>query len=608
MRSAIKHFPVTGQLRFALFPLLGCIALMAAAPVLAATPGGKEIAWGSMAMQLFGGLALFLFGMEQMADALKKVAGERMRDILGKLTDNRVMGLITGAGVTAVIQSSSVTTVMLVGFVTAGLMTLPQAIGVILGADIGTTITAQIVAFKVTKYALLLVGVGFLFIFVGRSEQTKQYGALIMGLGLIFFGMGVMSGAMKPLRTYEPFISLMQNVSNPVVGILVATAFTGLIQSSSAAMGVVIALAMQGLISLEGGIALALGANIGTCATAGLASIGRPREAIRVAVAHVTFKIVGVLVIVWFIPYFADLVRLISPVEEGLSGIDRLAADTPRQIANAHTIFNVAIALCFLPFTALFARFCELVAPDKVVTVEEKAAARFKPQYLDDLLVDTPAMALSMVRRETTRMAAVVDEMLAAVPRTVFVGNVDEMARVRDRDDEVDALYAAITRYLTKVGRQNLIDRSADEAMTFVTVTSEIENIGDIVETHMFHLAEMVKASGINFDDEETRSLADFHGRVLGAFKSAVVAVEHDRREAAEMVLDMEEEVIGGMDKLVTERQARFLSEDHTPQEMAAFTLQTDIMENLKRIFEHTKRIARLVTREEHSTALVVAG
>ncbi len=587
--------------------VIGGLAWIGVVPALAATPGGQEISWWQMGMHLFGGLALFLFGMEQMADALKAVAGERMRDILGKLTNNRIVGLITGAGVTAVIQSSSVTTVMLVGFVTAGLMTLPQAIGVILGADIGTTITAQIVAFKVTKYALLLVGVGFLFIFVGRTEKIKQYGALIMGLGLIFFGMGVMSGAMKPLRTYEPFIGLMQNVSNPVVGILVATAFTGLIQSSSAAMGVVIALAMQGLISLEGGIALALGANIGTCATAGLASIGRPREAIRVAVAHVTFKIVGVLLIVWFIPWFADLVRLISPVEEGLSGIDRLAAETPRQIANAHTIFNVGIALLFLPMTGLFARFCEMVVPDRVQTVEEKAAARFKTQYLDDLLVDTPALALSMVRRETTRMAEVVDEMLAAVPATVFVGNVDEMGRVRDMDDRVDSLYASITRYLTKVGRQNLIDRSAREAMAFVTVTSEIENIGDIVETHMFHLTEMVKTNGIVFGEEEMQSLTHFHGRVLSTFKSAVVAVEHDRREAAEMVLDVEEEIVGGMDRLVTERQARFLSEDHTAQEMAAFTLQTDIMENLKRIYEHTKRIARLVTHEEQSTALVLA-
>ena len=288
---------------------------LAAGPVFAATGSGDQLPWFSMSLKLIGGLALFLYGMEKMAEALKSVAGNGLKSILARLTNSRIVGLLTGAFVTAVIQSSSVTTVMLVGFVSAGLMSLSQAIGVILGADIGTTITAQIVAFKVTKYALLLVAAGFALLFTSKSDTTKQYGNLIMGLGLIFFGMGVMSDGMYPLRTYQPFIELMQNVSNPLIGILVAALFTGLVQSSSAAMGVVIALALQGLISLEGGIALALGANIGTCITAGLAAIGKPREAVRVALAHVTFKIVGVLLIIPFIPYFAEFVRYISPVE-----------------------------------------------------------------------------------------------------------------------------------------------------------------------------------------------------------------------------------------------------------------------------------------------------
>jgi len=252
-----------------------------------------------MAIQLAGGLAIFLYGMDKMADALKMVAGDRMRDILGRLTTNRFMGVLTGAGVTAVIQSSSVTTVMLVSFVAADLMSLTQAIGVIFGANIGTTITAQIIAFKVTKWALLLVAVGFVMEFVGKKEKIRTYGSLIMGLGLIFFGLAVMSAGMKPLRTYEPFIDLMQNVSNPAVGILIALIFTALVQSSSATTDVIIALATQGLITLEAGIALAFGANIGTCVTAGLAAIGKPREAVRVAVAHVTFNIAGVLLVVW---------------------------------------------------------------------------------------------------------------------------------------------------------------------------------------------------------------------------------------------------------------------------------------------------------------------
>ncbi len=581
------------------------VATLAAAPVLAASGSGKPINWYVMTMQLAGGLAIFLYGMEKMSDALKIVAGDRLRDILGKLTTNRFMGLITGAGVTAVVQSSSITTVMLVGFVSAGLMTSVQSIGVIFGANIGTTITAQIIAFKVTKFSLLLVAVGFVMDFAGKREKIKHYGALIMGLGLIFFGLAVMSSGMKPLRSYEPFIMLMQDVSSPLIGIAVALAFTAAVQSSSATTGVVIALATQGLITLEGGIALILGANIGTCVTAGLAAIGKARDAVRVAVAHVTFNILGVLVIVWFIPYLADLVRAISPAAEALSGADRLAAETPRQIANAHTIFNVGFSLLFLPFVGVMARFCEMVVPTREFTAEEVASAKFKPKFLDELLIRTPAMALSMARREIIRMSQVVDGMLSAIPETVLVGNVTKMKEVRDQDDQVDALYAGISRYLAKVGRQNLSEVDSDEAVALVTATSEVENIGDIVETHMSHLTNVCDANQVSFSDADLNFLKGCHQRMLEAFRTAMVAVEHDRRNAAKMVLDMEDDFIGDMDKYLAERQAQFMRQDHTAQEMAAFTVLSDLVENLKRIYDHTKRVAKLVTREVYSTALV---
>lgn len=323
--------------------------------------GGSEegIDWAVMGMGLFGGLALFLFGMEQMSDALKAVAGERMKDILAKLTTNRFMGAVTGAFVTAIIQSSSVTTVLVVGFITAGLMSLAQSIGVIMGANIGTTITAQIVAFKVTKAALLMIGIGFTMLFASKNERTKQYGGMLMGLGMIFFGMSVMSDAMSPLRSYQPFLDLMKTMENPFVGILVAAAFTGLVQSSSATTGIVIVMASQGFITLPTGIALAFGANIGTCVTALLASIGKPREAVRAALVHVLFNVAGVLVWLGFIDQLAAFVQSISPADPSLSGAERLAAEAPRQIANAHTIFNVANTLIFIWFTGQHARLVE---------------------------------------------------------------------------------------------------------------------------------------------------------------------------------------------------------------------------------------------------------
>jgi len=269
----------TGLVILCLFPFV----------VWAASENPGQLNWLKMAMELFGGLALFLFGMEQMSDALKAAAGDQMKTLLSKLTKNRFSAAISGAFVTSVIQSSSVTTVLVVGFVSAGLMTMSQSIGVIMGANVGTTITAQIVAFKVEKAALLMIAIGFGMIFLSKKENVRQYGNMLMGLGLIFFGMGVTSEGMSPLRSYEPFINLMASMENPFFGILVAAVFTALVQSSSATTGIVIVMASQGFVTLPAGIALAFGANVGTCITAILASLGKPTEAKRASMVHVLF-------------------------------------------------------------------------------------------------------------------------------------------------------------------------------------------------------------------------------------------------------------------------------------------------------------------------------
>jgi phosphate:Na+ symporter len=588
---------------------IAALGVFLAAPVFAGSTGGKSMDWWQMTMTLLGGLAIFLYGMELMTESLKAVAGDRMKMILEKLTGNRVAGVITGAGVTAVVQSSSVTTVIVVGFVTAGLMNLAQATGVIFGANIGTTITAQIVAFKVTKYALLMIAAGFGMMMLGRKESIKHWGTMLMGLGLVFFGMGVMSGAMKPLRSYQPFLDHMTTMENPLIGILIAAAFTGLVQSSSATTGIVIVMATEGLVTLPAGIALAFGANIGTCVTALLASIGKPRIAVQASMVHLLFNVFGVVIWFFFIPYLADFVIWLSPAADtSLTGQAKLAAEAPRQIANAHTVFNVANTLLFLPFATHLAKLVEKLLPIKVATVEETLEARFKPQYLDDGMLQSPPLALSMARREIRRMSEGVEQMLKGIPQTVFVGNADKMAQLRETDNQVDALYAAISRYLSRLGRQDLSARNADETMMLATASTEVENIGDIIEIHMSHLAGMCSAGGIKFSQEELDTLNEYHGKVLSSFHSAMTALEHDRREAAEAIIEKEDEIVGGMDKLVRERQKWLLKEDHTPQEMAAFTLQTDIMENFKRIFEHTKRIAKLVTGQEGGTAMVITS
>ena len=568
----------------------GAILCLAATPVLAALHvGGKEIPWGIMGMQVFGGLAIFLFGMDQMSEAMKAVAGNRMRDILGHLTNNRVTGLLTGASITAVIQSSSVTTVMLVGFVTAGMMSLSQAIGVILGADIGTTITAQIVAFPVKKYALVLVTSGFVMLFVGRKEKIKQYGTLIMGLGMIFFGLAIMSDAMKPLRTYQPFIQLMQDVANPLVGILIATLFTALIQSSSATMGVVIVLAQQGLITLEGGIALALGANIGTCATAGLASIGKPREAVRVAVAHVTFKIVGVALIFFFIPHLAEICRWISPAYPELTGMDQLAKETPRQIANAHTLFNVGIALIFLPVTPLFARFCEWVVPDKPKEGEE-LRVDFKPRYLDETLISTPPLALGRCRLEIGRLGERVVDMFSMVLPAVLTGSKENLQEIVEIDDEVDALYGHIVLFLSKLSKTNLSDEQAEELMYLLQTVDRFENIGDIMENNMVRVGTQRIEENIVVSKGTMEIINKYHQQVASTLVDTVEVVANEDVEAIKRVRRTKG-VIASLALETAQLGIERLTAD-APNRLNTYARERETIEHMDRIYRLCRRIA----------------
>jgi phosphate:Na+ symporter len=539
--------------------------------------------------------------MERMSDALKNVAGEKMKDILAVLSNNRVMGLITGAIVTAVIQSSSVTTVMLVGFVSANLMSLSQTVGVILGADIGTTITAQIVAFKVTKYALLLLAVGFGMLFISKRENIQQYGYMIMGLGMIFFGMGVMSNAMHPLRTYQPFIDLMANMSNPILGILVAAIFTALVQSSSASMGVVIVLAMQGLITLEAGIALALGANIGTCVTAGLASLGKPREAVRVATSHVLFKIIGVLIMLPLIGPFAKFVVYISPSPaEGLTGLEAAASVLPRQVANAHTLFNVGIAVLFLPFIAYFARFVYWLVPDKPLS----EVGEIQPKYLSEMLLHTPSLALDAVRHEIKRMGKRVDLMNAAMMPAVLTGSKESLMAVREMDEEVDVLYKHIVNYLAEVSKLKLNEYQTQKMVNLMGAVNDLEHMGDVIEVNMIELGEQRIKKGFKISEATQKVINTLHVVVSDALKAAVRAVVEEDKDFATRVITMKED----MDRLVEQaglhQAKRLVSKDSGKFE--AYSVEVDIIEKLKRIYYHAKRMAKTVVELGEEKAVMV--
>jgi phosphate:Na+ symporter len=574
--------------------LVGLCVYLLFSPLLAVAGGSAsqegEIDWFFLTTGLLGGLALFLFGMDKMSDALKNVAGEKMKDILAMLSSNRVMGLITGAIVTAVIQSSSVTTVMLVGFVTAGLMSLSQTIGVILGADIGTTITAQIVAFKVTKYALLLVAVGFGMLFISKKEKIQQYGYMIMGLGMLFFGMGVMKDAMEPLRTYQPFIDLMANMSNPILGILISAIFTALVQSSSATMGVVIVLAMQGLITLNAGIALALGANIGTCVTAGIASLGKPREAARVATTHVLFKVVGVLIILPFIDPFAEFIIYISPaVAEGLTGKAAEASVLPRQVANAHTVFNIGIGVLFLPFVSQFARLVYRIVPDRPI----QETKEIRPKYLNELLFHTPSLALDAAQHELKRMGKRVDLMNTTMMPAVLTGDRESLLKVQDMDEEVDVLYKHIVNFLAKVSQLKLNEYQTDKMVKLMEAVNDLENIGDLIEVNMVDLGQRRIEKGFKISALTQQVINTLHVVVSDALKAAVRAVVEEDQAYAKRVISMKTDMNRLVEQARLHQAERLVSEDSGKFE--AYSVEVDIIEKLKRIYYHSKRMAKAV-------------
>jgi phosphate:Na+ symporter len=546
-----------------------------------------------MVVELLGGLALFLFGIDQMTDGLKVVAGERMRAVLGRLTSNRYMGAVTGAFVTSVIQSSSVTTVLVVGFTTAGLMSFSQSIGVIMGANIGTTITAQIVAFKVTKAALLLIAAGFALLFFNRNREFRHYGGVIMGLGLVFFGMSIMSDAMYPLRSFQPFLDMMIRMENPFIGIAVAAAFTALVQSSSATTAIVIVMAGQGFISLPAGIALAFGANIGTCVTALLAAIGKPREALRAAVTHVLFNVAGVLVWLAFVDQLAAVVTSISPSYNELSGTQKIAAEAPRQIANAHTIFNIANTFIFIWFTTLIARLVEWMVPDRPLDAEGAISAK----YLDDDVLSTPSIALDLVRREINHMGDQVKVMLAQIMPAILHGSVDRLNEIQAIDERVDLLHAEIVVFLGKISQSALSKKQTDDLMRLMDATNDLENIGDVIETNLVELGRRRIGKGVAISAPTQVVLTDFHQVVMDSVNAAIHAVGGDDYEAAKSVIDMKNEITRITNSAATHEARRLVANE--PHRIEAYTVEMDIAEKLQRIFYFARRMARTVVPEK---------
>lgn len=557
-----------------------------------------DLEWGFIITQLGGGLALFLYGMRRMTESLKTVAGSGMKNLLGRLTSNRFTAALAGTVITAVIQSSSVTTVLIVGFISAGLLTLSQSIGVILGANVGTTVTAQIIAFQVYKYGLLMIATGFFLEVLSRQERVRQWGTALMGLGLIFFGMELMSIATGPIRGWPPFIGLMQDMQNPLLSVAIGALFTAIVQSSSATTGIVIVLASQGLISLESGIGLIFGANIGTCVTAVVSSMGRPRQALQAAWAHVIFNVLGVLIWLAFIPQFADLVRAISPVSENLQEMQRAAADIPRQIANAHTVFNIANLLLFIWFTGPLARLVERLVP---IPPEPPG---IEPRYLDEFFLSQPALALDQVRRELVRLGGLVRSMLERSLQAALAGSQDDATALARADDDVDTLYEETIRYLGKLSQKPLINPQPQYLHNFIGIANYMENIGDVVEKDLLAIAAKRIRKKLVISESTKAELRALAEEVVRAFDQALAAVESGDPQDALDVLESKKTVATLADEATAHIAARLVADE--PKRLENFQLETEIIETYKRFNTLSRRIARLAV-EVHDTDTAIA-
>lgn len=446
---------------------------------------------------LVGGLGLFLMGIRMMSDSLTKSTGNQIRDLLAKLTHNKYVSFLIGIIITMIFQSSSATTVMLVSFVNSRLMKFSNTVGIIFGAAVGATVTIQLIAFRLTDYALTAVALGFILYVASRQQKSRSISLSIIGFGILFLGMNLMSQSIEPFKTAEGFTNILLKLEHPVMGIVVGALLTALIQSSSAFIGILIILGGQGLISLTASVPLLIGANIGTAITALIAAAGGSRESKQVALAHTLFKTIGALIIVWFIPIFVRLIANLSP-------------DVPRQIANAHTVFNTIIALLFLPFTNLYARFIS-----KLLPLREEKHATPSAWYIDEGLLHTPSLALSVARQEVLRMMGIAQRMTEDILIPFMERKMSVLDKIKEREKEINFLRDAINGYLVKVVRQDVTSKQVEEAYQMMYAVDEFEQIGDVLSISLFDKAENWCNGSLNFSAQGREELQEFHLKTM---------------------------------------------------------------------------------------------
>lgn len=527
-----------------------------------------------IALPVLGGLGLFLYGMNLMGDALQKAAGSRLRKLIEVLTNNRFMGVLVGIVVTMIVQSSSATTVMVIGFVNAGLMTLTQAVGVIMGANVGTTVTAQLIALDVTKYAPIAIAVGVAIWIVASKKKHKDTAEILIGVGILFVGMDMMSTGLAPLADMPVFVSIMSNLNNPIIGMLVGLILTTVFQSSSAAIGLLQALAGQGLITMNMAFPVLFGENIGTTTTGLISSIGANKTAKRAAIIHFLFNLVGTII-------FMTLLRI--PIQALVTRIS--PHDVTKQIANSHTLFNIINLIIQFPFAGLLVKAAQFLVPG-----EDKGDAT-ATIYLDERIIETPSIALGQVNKEIYRMGDLVLNNLILANEVFADEKYNGIEEVYNQEKLINKIEKEITEYLVKLSKAPLSEKQHAEVNILFYTINDIERVGDHVE-NIVELSEYKLNNDLNFTPGAIEELHEMFEACISAFKKTMMALETKSEILAREVLVIEDNV----DMLEAKNRANHIDRLSKAEcQTGPGIVFLDAISNLERVADHSVNIAMYV-------------
>lgn len=528
----------------------------------------------NMVINLFAGLAIFLYGMKVMSDALQRAAGNRMKKLLEILTRNRVLAVLVGTVITAIIQSSSATTVMVVGLVNAGIMNLGQSVGVIMGANIGTTMTAQLIAFKFDDIVPIALIIGAAFILFSKKKSRRQIGELILGFGLLFMGMNYMSDAMKPLRDVPEFTQFMVDLQhNPILGVFAGFILTAVVQSSSATIGILQALASQGLVPIEAALPILFGDNIGTCVTALLATIGANLTAKRAGLMHLIFNVVGTFIFLLILGPVSEIIKVTS-------------LDTVRQIANAHTLFNVTNTIIQLPFAGLLVTFVNKVMPGKAEDDPTKLV------YLDERILETPSVAVVQIIKEIIRMAEIAQANVKKSVDAILNGDEKLIEEVYTNEKAINALERKITEYLLAVSNKAISPEQSKRVAALFNTVHDVERIGDHAE-NLVELAQFKVDNKIVFSNTAIKEMKEIFTVVDKVIESSLAALQNDDKEKVKEA-DKYENMVDDLRDTLRESHIRRLNNNEC--NVNAGVVFLDIVTNLERIADHGVNIAGIVS------------